>query len=161
MDAKCDEHCPVDVANCIGAFTQIPRVAQDFFAAGLPVWFLRPAKEFISANHKCNIREIVPVTDGHDVLCVSPHDPPFEVIFTGDMDDRRKHFAVQAYFRTWLMYQNPFRDDRSNDSSSSSHLTPNAPSLSIAQTNQTTQGKFVPLHLLLFSDMIIERFSAS
>jgi len=28
------------VMNCIGAITHIPRIVQDFYTAGLPVWFL-------------------------------------------------------------------------------------------------------------------------
>ena len=28
------------VMNCMGAFTNIPHVVQDFYTAGLPVWFL-------------------------------------------------------------------------------------------------------------------------
>ena len=32
------------VANCVGAFTNIPSVVQDFHAAGLPIWFLRSTK---------------------------------------------------------------------------------------------------------------------
>ena len=28
------------IVNCIGAITNIPRIVQDFYMAGLPVWFL-------------------------------------------------------------------------------------------------------------------------
>ena len=32
------------VANCIGAFTHVVCIAQDFHMAGLPVWLLRPSE---------------------------------------------------------------------------------------------------------------------
>ena len=31
-------------ANCVGAFTNAPNVAQDFFTASIPVWFIQPLR---------------------------------------------------------------------------------------------------------------------
>ena len=41
-----DRHQPpaTTITNCIGAFTNIPHIAQYFHRAGLPIWFLWPWK---------------------------------------------------------------------------------------------------------------------
>ncbi len=46
------------VANCVGIFTNIGRVTQDFCTAGIPVWLLRPRKLWESPI-TCNILEVV------------------------------------------------------------------------------------------------------
>ncbi|KAJ7216990.1 hypothetical protein GGX14DRAFT_561504 [Mycena pura] len=38
------------IANCVGAFTTVPTVAQQLWAARLPVWFIRPTYIFDSEN---------------------------------------------------------------------------------------------------------------
>jgi hypothetical protein len=50
---------PADtVSNCVGAFTNTARVVQDFHTAGLPIWFLRPAKIW-DTPVVCNVLEVV------------------------------------------------------------------------------------------------------
>ena len=50
---------PVEsVVNCIGTITNIPSIVQDFYTAGLPVWFLQPSTVWDSPV-KCNILKIV------------------------------------------------------------------------------------------------------
>jgi len=68
------------VADCIGVFTNIAHIVQDFHTAGLPVWFLRPYKSW-ETRISCNILEIVPHVNPANILCVSEHDPPFPPIY--------------------------------------------------------------------------------
>jgi hypothetical protein len=80
------------VMNCIGAITNIPRIVQDFYTAGLPVWFLRPST-FWDSPARCNILKTVTPLDPADVLCVSEHYPPFRAIFYGSSMDPKRHDA--------------------------------------------------------------------
>jgi hypothetical protein len=99
---------PADtVSNCVGAFTSTARVVQDFHTAGLPIWFLRPAKVWDSPV-ECNVLEVVAPLNPTDVLCVSQHDPPFPPIFRGFATDPHKHLAMHSYSRTWLVFKDPF-----------------------------------------------------
>jgi hypothetical protein len=95
------------VMNCMGAFTNIPRIVQDFCTAGLPVWFLRPSSTWDSPV-KCNILEIVTPLDPADVLCVMEHYPPFPSIFYGSSSDPKRHDAFYNHSRMWLVFKDPF-----------------------------------------------------
>ena len=97
------------VANCIGVFTNIACIVQDFHTAGLPVWFLRPHKSW-ETPLTCNILEIVPHVSPADILCVSEHDPPFPSIYCGYMTSYQRHASILAYSRTWLVFKNPFKN---------------------------------------------------
>jgi len=95
------------VENCVGAITNIPRIVQDFYTAGLPVWLLRPSTNWDSPV-KCNILKIVTPLDPANVLCVSEHFPPFRSIFYGPPNDPKRHGAVYNYSRMWLVFKDPF-----------------------------------------------------
>ena len=96
------------VANCIGAFTNVPRVAQDFMTAGLPVWLIYPWK---TGPFPYNVLQAVIPEDPVDSLCISQQDPPFPVIFRGHMNTPEKHDAIHSYSRTWLAFKDPFQDE--------------------------------------------------
>jgi hypothetical protein len=82
------------VANCVGAFTNIPGIAQYFHRAGLPIWFLQPWE---TGPFPYNVLSVVSPLDPKDSLCISPHDPPFPVIYRGYMNSREKHDAIHSY----------------------------------------------------------------
>ena len=97
------------VVNCMGAISNIPRIVQDFYTAGLPVWFLRPSAAWDSpVRVKCNILEIVTPLDPADVLCVTEHYPPFPAIFYGSATDPKRHGAFCTYSCMWLVFKDPF-----------------------------------------------------
>jgi hypothetical protein len=95
------------VMNCVGAITNIPRTVQDFHTAGLPVWFLRPSTVWDSSV-RCNILKTVTPLKPADVLCVSEHFPPFPAIYYGSANDLKKHSAIHAHSRYWLVFKDPF-----------------------------------------------------
>ena len=102
------ERLPAEsVTNCIGAFTNIPRVVQDFHTAGLPVWFLRPST-FWDSPARCNILEIVTPLNPADVLCLTEHYPPLPATLFGSATDSKKHGGIQTLSRTWLAFKDPF-----------------------------------------------------
>src|SRR5271168_3196354 len=78
------------VMNCMGAITNIPRIVQDFWTAGLPVWLLRPSTAWDGPT-RCNILEIVTPLNPDDVLCVSDHYPPCTAIFYDSATDPKRH----------------------------------------------------------------------
>jgi hypothetical protein len=112
------------VANCIGAFTHIPNIAQCFHRAGLPIWFLHPWK---TGPFPHNVLAVSSPLDPEDSVCTSPHDPPLPVIYRGYANSREKHEAVHSYSRKWLVFKDPFRDNPpSKDPEPQRHVAPRA-----------------------------------
>ena len=99
------------VVNCMGAITNIPHIVQDFYTAGLPIWFLRPSTTWDSST-KCNILETVTPLNPADILCISEHYPPFAAIFYGSATDIKRHSAVYTNSRMWLVFKDPFGDSK-------------------------------------------------
>ena len=97
------------VANCVGAFTNVAHVAQDFHTAGLPVWLLRPSKLW-DTPVQSNILDIVTPINPADTLIVSQNVPPFPVVYRGLATHPDKHSAIHMYSRTWLVFKDPFAD---------------------------------------------------
>ena len=95
------------IMKCMGAITNIPRIVQDFYTAGLPVWFMRPSAAWDSPN-RCNILEMVTPLDPANVLCVSENYPPFPTIFYGDPTDPKRHGTFYSHSRMWLVFKDPF-----------------------------------------------------
>ena len=161
------------VANCIGAFTNIPYVAQYFHTAGLPIWFLQPWK---TGPFPYNILSVVTPLDPADSLCISPHDPPFPTIFRGYMNSREKHDAIHSYSRKWLVFKDPFHDEASKDPEPRRFVAPAASCKPFrlsylllltcfqASKPQTTQApgrnKYLPLNSPL-SPFVIPAWSAA
>ena len=116
-----DGHQPpaTTVTNCIGAFTNKPEIAQYFYRASLPIWFIRPWK---TGPFLYNVLSVVTPADS---LCISPHEPPFPVIYRGYMNIREKHDAIQSYSQKWLIFKDPFQDDPpSKDPEPKRHVAP-------------------------------------
>ena len=83
-------------------------IAQYFHRAGLPIWFIQPWK---TGPFPYNVLTVVSPLDPTDSLCVSPHDPPFPVIFRGYMTAQVKHNAIHCYSWKWLVFKDPFHDE--------------------------------------------------
>jgi hypothetical protein len=112
------------VANCIGAFTNIPNIAQYFHRAGLPIWYIHSWK---SGPFPYNVLAVASPLDPKDFVCISAHDPPFPVIYRGYVNSREKHEAIHSYSRKWLVFRDPFRDDPpSEDPEPQRHVAPRA-----------------------------------
>ena len=110
------------IMNCMGAFTNIPRVVQDFNTAGLPIWFLRPSSDW-DASVRCNILEIVTPLNPANVLCVSEHSPPFATIFHGFSTNPKKHDALNNLSQMWLVFKTHFVRRVSQSNFSYSHFS--------------------------------------
>ena len=67
------------VANCFGAFTHVPNVVQDFFTAGLPVWFTQPLRP---GQFPHNVLNMVAPFEPAEFLCIDQPNPPSPIIYT-------------------------------------------------------------------------------
>ena len=97
------------VDNRMGIFTSTPRVAQEFFDAGLPVWFIRETNNIISnPNNAPNVLALFEPRIPHDYVIVDDAKPPFPAVYRGYTNIYKKHTATHAYSRTWLVYRDAF-----------------------------------------------------
>ena len=104
-----DGHQPpaTTITNCIRSFTNVPAIAQFFHRAGLPIWFLQPWK---TGPFQYNALAVITPLDPADSLCISPHEPPFPMIFCGYLNTQDKHDAIQSYSWKWLVFKYLFQD---------------------------------------------------
>lgn len=86
------------VADVVGAFTTDARVAQDFFEAGIPVWFIRPWSVFSDER----IREEVALITPGSSLCLDMFTPPVPQIYEGNAGSLNKLHAMQRYSRNHI-----------------------------------------------------------
>ena len=93
-------------ANCVGTFTNAPNIAQDFFTAGLPVWFIQPLWPGLFLH---NVHNGVNPLEPADFLSIAKSDPPFPVIYNGPLNVYRKHNALHRFSRSWLVFEGPFQ----------------------------------------------------
>ena len=143
------------VMNCMGAITNIPCTVQDFFKAGLPVWFLRPSTVWDgSESVRCNVLKTVTPLNPADVLCVSEHFPPFRSIFYGSSNDLKNIMlsllihGIGWYSKTHLGVQRVSRSNFSSThlltffkgSTSSIISASSSPSISSSQSTSTIQS---------------------
>lgn len=96
------ESAPARHENCIGIFTSDPVVVQQFQAAGLPYWFLRPTWTFKNEN----ILAIATPVDPADLLTLAPH-AEFPAIQTG-LGTYVKVEAIRSTWRNSPWYHDPF-----------------------------------------------------
>jgi hypothetical protein len=106
--------CTHLVDNWMGVFTSVPRIAQDFFDAGLPVWFIRETKIIIENPYNApNVLALLDPRIPHDYVTVDDAKPLFPVVYRGYTNLYKKHAAAHAYSRTWLVYRDAFAAEAS------------------------------------------------
>ena len=121
------------VANCVGTITSEPSVVQDFFNAGIPVWFCQPLRP----EFPHNVLNVVTPFEYTQFLCVDKFDPPFPVIYDGPLGVCDKHNALHRFSRSWLVFKDPFaREPSSISQASTSRVSPT----SRASTSRAAQG---------------------
>ena len=107
------------VANCVGVITDKPNVVQDFFNAGLPVWFCQPKRpgQYI----------VIDVVDHpfepSSFVCVDKAGPHFPVVYDGPLDACEKHNAVHRFTRSWFTFKDPFPRELSSATQTSTSRT--------------------------------------
>ncbi|KAJ7290559.1 hypothetical protein C8J57DRAFT_1493266 [Mycena rebaudengoi] len=99
MLATSSNHTPI--ARCIGAFTTIPTVAQQMFAARLPFWFLRPFYVFDAEN----ILAVVPPREPMFNNAPGTATPP--IVYSGN-STLEKIGTIQRAAAEVAWYRDPF-----------------------------------------------------
>jgi hypothetical protein len=120
------------VAECVGTITSKPAVVQDFFTAGLPVWFIQP---FRPGPFPHNILNVVTPFERADWVCIDKADPPFPAIYDGPLNDHEKHHAIHQFSRKWLVFKDPFQSQPTIQPSTSTRVTTSLASTSLASTS--------------------------
>lgn len=112
MDVAAALDQPVSADNRIGAFTSDARVAQEFFDARLPVWYIRETKK-VAANPNIapNVLRLVEVREPAQFLVLADCSPPFPHIFDSYTNVPQKYASMHAFSRTWMVYRDPFSED--------------------------------------------------
>ena len=98
--------------NRIGIFTSNARVAQEFYDAGLPVWFIRETTKLIeNPNIHPNVLKLVETRRPEQFLVITESTPPFPVIYRGHTNKPQKYASMHVFSRTWMVYQDPFSQE--------------------------------------------------
>ncbi|KAF9035802.1 hypothetical protein BJ165DRAFT_1533291 [Panaeolus papilionaceus] len=124
------------VDDRVGIFTLNEAVVQDFYRAGLPVWYLRRWK---GGSFESNVLEIVSPTLSDARM--DDYDPPFPIIYTGLLGGREVVDAIHHFLRNWLSYKDPFEGNnlQLNPPSSSSSTAPLSSSPAQSKTSASKQ----------------------
>lgn len=91
----------------IGAFITDPHIAQEFFDAGLPFYFVRTVSEVLATNPRPAILNLIDANHPPDAMLVDA-DPKFPVIFSGRTIDSKKHGELHKYARTRMVCRDAF-----------------------------------------------------
>jgi hypothetical protein len=91
------------VAQCVGAFTSVPAVAQQLWTARLPFWFCRPTYVFDIENILKVVALDEPTFDVPDKL--ADEAPP--VVYSGNSTEEKVQAIHSAVAQT-AWYHNPF-----------------------------------------------------
>ncbi|KAF8144159.1 hypothetical protein K438DRAFT_1993139 [Mycena galopus ATCC 62051] len=102
---------PPPAAHCVGIFTIDPAIAQQFSAAGLPYWLLRPTWTFTTEN----ILEVVAPRLPADYLKLDP--APDATHFSTKLDTDSKIAVIHKCSRTMPWYKDPFAGTSNTESS--------------------------------------------
>ncbi|KAF9042465.1 hypothetical protein BJ165DRAFT_1406112 [Panaeolus papilionaceus] len=124
------------VDDHVGIFTLNEAVVQDFYRAGLPVWYLRRWK---GGSFESNVLEIVSPTSSDARM--DDYDPPFPIIYTGLLGGHEVVDAIHHFSRNWLSYKDPFEGNnlQLNPPSSSSSTAPSSSSPAQSKTPASKQ----------------------
>ena len=113
IDGASTRPSTVGADNRIGAFTSSARVAQEFFEAGLPVWFIRETKKLMENPEKDpNILRLVEARRPEQFVIGAECSPPFPRIYEGHTNKPQKYASMHAFSRTWMIYRDPFSEER-------------------------------------------------
>ncbi|KAJ7615140.1 hypothetical protein DFH06DRAFT_1013510 [Mycena polygramma] len=98
-------------SSLLGAFTTNPKIAQQFFAAGIPYWFMRPASSYLGQN-------ILQVLDSLPAPSVEvERHPVHSAICTATHQTDDKVQAIDKVSRSVEWYSDPFNASESSMSS--------------------------------------------
>ncbi|KAJ7782182.1 hypothetical protein B0H14DRAFT_2630827 [Mycena olivaceomarginata] len=95
-----------DVGQFVGAFTTLPNVVQQFWGAGVPIWFVRPYKVFDKENILAVVHLQQPLLGLYDPDEHGQGAPP--ALYTGN-STQDKIAAIHSAARQTPWYTDPFK----------------------------------------------------
>jgi hypothetical protein len=101
----------------MGTFTHVERHAQYLFAAGIPVWLIRP----ISVFRNQNILKVVEIQEPTLCLDVPPHYT--QLSSSGSVKTRAKFLAIEAASHQFYLHPDPFELAAFDNNPQSSKVT--------------------------------------
>lgn len=132
---------PPPAEHCVGVFTIDPAIAQQFSAAGLPYWLLRPTWTFTTEN----ILEVVAPRLPADYLMLDP--APDATHFSTKPDTDSKYAVIHKLSSKVPWYKDPFVGT-SNPGSSA--VSPAAATSSLEDGEICDSGRGIPSQQLRF-----------
>ncbi|KAJ7078193.1 hypothetical protein C8R44DRAFT_896011 [Mycena epipterygia] len=128
------------IAQCVGAFTAVPTVAQQLFAARIPFWFIRPVYVFDAENILKVVQLVEPQFGLPDDNAHAEGAPP--ALYTGNSTEEKIAAIQRAAVQTpW--YHDPFETSVTRVRSPSPAPVAST-SHSVAQPRSTTPATSVP-----------------
>lgn len=94
-------------SNRIGAFVTDPHVAQEFFHAGLPFYFVRSVPQVLAAKPRPVILQLIDADYPPEAMLVDAS-PRFPTIFSGSVVDSKKQSEIHKYARTRMVCYDAF-----------------------------------------------------
>lgn len=131
---------PTSVASTVGCFTVKPRVAEEFLAAGLPVWYMRPHKPGFTNNVLTVVEPLV----YSDQLATRIHDS-FPVLHASNAYISTVEVVglIHQFSRKWISTPDHFQDPLQTTSSSSTPAS-HPPSSLAAVSASTSASSSIP-----------------
>ncbi|KDQ55339.1 hypothetical protein JAAARDRAFT_48729 [Jaapia argillacea MUCL 33604] len=134
------------LASVIGAFTFEPSVAQWCFAAGIPIWLIRPRSSLLPSTVLCTRVELTPPNDLLEWQDWSLE--PLPIIFTGYAGSDYKIGQIHKFSRV-LPFPNPFslpaditqHQSTSSQIASSSNRLPGSQIRGVFKTHDPQRGR--------------------
>jgi len=99
----------MSAADCLGTFTNNPQFAQQLFDAGLLLYLIWTHK-LVKANKPELLGFVLYFMPTN--LVYMEADPHFPTIFKGSTIDHKKHASIHNYSWAWLVYGDPFGDNK-------------------------------------------------
>ncbi|KAJ7315558.1 hypothetical protein DFH08DRAFT_971906 [Mycena albidolilacea] len=143
---------PPPAEHCVGVFTIDPAIAQQFSAAGLPYWLLRPTWTFTTKN----ILEVVAPRLPADYLMLDP--TPDATHFSTKPDTDSKYAVIHKLSSKVPWYKDPFAG---TSNPGSSVVSPAAATSSLQDGELCGSGLGIPSQQLRFDPCAVSPAAAT
>jgi hypothetical protein len=134
------------VNNRQGVFVADPRVVQEFFEAGLPVYYVRKASKVFGTKPLPNVLKLVNLFEPPEEILFDAN-PPFPAVFKGSAMDpgNQKYSAIHQYTRTKMVYHDAFGTEHSTPDPVSGFV-PRANMSSTRSMDELLRHRALPAH---------------
>ncbi|KAJ7700310.1 hypothetical protein B0H14DRAFT_2417298 [Mycena olivaceomarginata] len=148
-----------DVGQFVGAFTTLPNVVQQFWGAGVPIWFVRPYKVFDKENILAVVHLQQPLLGLYDPDEHGQGAPP--ALYTGN-STQDKIAAIHSTARQTPWYTDPFETGFTRPPSPPPTEPPQAPLVhQINRSNRDINHVRVGSPRIILADAILHQIQSN